>query len=63
MKIVTTSVTQEANKVLDTAEKKLYYLIIQNNKGRKMIVNVGKKTHDDVLALNMEEDGTQKLPI
>lgn len=51
MKIATTTVTQSANEVLGVELKNLYYLIIENNEGKKMIVNVGKKTHDNVNAL------------
>lgn len=48
--IATTSVTQSANEILGTEEKTLYYLIIENSKG-KMQLNVGKKTHDEVKKL------------
>lgn len=63
MKIVSTSVKQEANKVLGTEEKTLYYLIIENSKGARVNINVGKKTHDEVMALNEEEMGVKKLPL
>lgn len=46
-KITTTSVTQTANEILGTPEKKLFYLIIETPKG-KMQLNVGQKTHDEV---------------
>lgn len=55
MKVTTTSVTQTANEVLGTAERKLYYLIIENSKGEKMTINVGQKTHDQVLTLVASE--------
>lgn len=51
MTIKTTSVSQGANKELGTEEKILYYLIVQNNINKKLVVNVGKKTHDSVQAL------------
>lgn len=60
MKITTTSVSQTANEVLGTAAKELYYLIIENNKGKKLVVNVGKKTHDSVLELTKEEQPVKK---
>lgn len=49
-KITTTSVTQTANEILGTKEKKLYYLLIETAKG-KMQLNVGEKTHDEVKKL------------
>lgn len=55
MKIQTTSVTQTANEVLGTKEKKLYYLIIENSKGEKLTVNVGQKTHDEVMKLSKND--------
>lgn len=55
MKVTTTSVTQTANEVLGTPERKLYYLIIENSKGEKMTINVGQKTHDQVLTLVASE--------
>lgn len=62
MKIQTTSVTQTANEILGTKEKKLYYLIIENNKGNKLTINVGEKTHDQVKELAAAEQQAQ-LPI
>lgn len=61
MTIETTSVTQTANAVLGTPEKKLFYLIIKNSKGNQMIVNVGEKTHNQVNQLVEEEKGVTKL--
>lgn len=61
MTIETTSVTQTANAVLGTPEKKLFYLIIKNSKGTQMIVNVGEKTHNQVNQLVEEENGVTKL--
>lgn len=55
MTIETTVVKQEGNEVLGTKEKNLYYLIIKNKKGGKLVVNVGEKTHKEVSALNEEE--------
>lgn len=59
MKIQTTTVTQTANEVLGVEVKNLYYLIIENNEGKKMIVNVGKKTHDSVNALVLDEQSKE----
>lgn len=58
MKIKTTSVTQSANEVLETKEKKLYYLIVENSRGEKLTINVGQKTHDEIkkLAANDEPE-------
>lgn len=50
-KVTTTKVTQTANEVLGTAEKTLYYLILEVEGKEKMVVNVGEKTHDKVLEL------------
>lgn len=57
MTIETTTVEQTANETLGTPAKKLYYLIIKNTKGNKLIVNVGQKTHDQVQTLTKEEGG------
>lgn len=59
MKIQTTTVTQTANEVLGVEIKNLYYLIIENNEGKRMIVNVGKKTHDSVQALVLDEESKE----
>lgn len=48
MKIAVTSVTQTASEILGTKEKKLYYLIVENDKGGKLVINVGEKTHNEV---------------
>lgn len=61
MKINTTSVKQEANAVLGTETKNLYYLIIENNIGKKLVVNVGQKTHDQVQQLIATESVPEKL--
>lgn len=57
MKISVTQVKQAANKVLETEEKTLSYLVIENSKGEKLVVNVGGKTHDGVLKLIENEKG------
>lgn len=51
MKIAVTTVTQTANELLGVQTKNLHYLIVENNDGKKIIINVGKKTHDNVQAL------------
>lgn len=48
MKIQTTTVSQTANEILGVEAKNLYYLILETKKGEKLIINVGKKTHDNV---------------
>lgn len=52
--VQTTSVTQTGNEVLGTKEKNLYYLIIKNEKGGQLVINVGQKTHDEVKKLTNE---------
>lgn len=59
MKITTTSVTQTGNEILGTEERNLYYLIVENDKGSKLVINVGKKTHDQVQKLKNEEEGKE----
>lgn len=61
MKIQTTTVTQTSNEVLGTPEKKLYYLIITNEKNEKLVVNVGEKTHDGVKKLLGEDETKLKI--
>lgn len=48
MKIETTSVRQPGNETLGTQDKVLYYLILMNDTGEKLVINVGQKTHDRV---------------
>lgn len=55
MTIETTTVEQTANAVLKTEAKTLYYLIIKNKKGEQMVINVGKKTHEEVTKLNKND--------
>lgn len=50
LEVTTTKVKQEANEVLGTKEKELYYLIIGEG-DNKLIINVGQKTHDSVAIL------------
>lgn len=49
-KVVTASVTQSANELLGMETKTLYYLVIETQTG-KLQINVGKKTHDEVLKI------------
>jgi hypothetical protein len=51
MKIATTQVQQSANEVLGVEVRNLYYLLIENTEKKRLIINVGKKTHDNVQAL------------
>lgn len=55
MKVTTTSVEQTANEILGTPAKTLWYLIIENNKGVKLVVNVGEKTHNKVSEMTAAE--------
>lgn len=55
MKVTTTNVTQSANEILGKKETVMYYLIVENNIGKKLIINVGKKTHDEIQLLNETE--------
>lgn len=55
MTISTTTVKQSANEVLGTTERTLYYLIIENKKKEKIIVNVGEKTHKGVIELTKND--------
>jgi len=55
MKISTTSTTQTANEVLGSKEKTLYYLIIENSKKEKLVINVGEKTHNSVVNLQKND--------
>jgi uncharacterized protein YpmB len=58
MTITSTTVQQTASEELGTPTKDLYYLIIKNSKNQKLIINVGKKTHEQVQAL-LKEDETE----
>lgn len=55
MKITATSVKQPGNETLGTKDKELYYLVIENKKAEKVVVNVGKKTHDSVQELTKND--------
>lgn len=55
MKVTTTTTTQTANEVLGKKEQKLYYLILENKKGEKHIINVGEKTHNKVEELTKND--------
>jgi hypothetical protein len=59
MTITSTTVQQTANEELGTPAKDLYYLIIKNNQNKKLIINVGKKTHEQVQELLKTE---QEVP-
>lgn len=48
MKIATTLVQQSANELLGKKATNLYYLIVENSKGEKLVINVGEKTHNSV---------------
>lgn len=48
MTIKTTTVTQSANEILGVEARNLYYLILETEQGQKYVINVGKKTHDNV---------------
>lgn len=63
MKIETTTVNQLANEMLGTKNKELYYLIISNEKGGKLVVNVGEKTHNEVKRLQNEELNKEPEPV
>lgn len=56
MKINTTTVTQGSNEVLGVKERTLYYLIIENIKNEKLVINVGQKTHESVQKLLKGEE-------
>lgn len=42
-----TQITQSANELLGKKETKLYYLLVETDKG-KLTINVGQKTYDEV---------------
>lgn len=58
MKVTTTSVTQTANAILGKTETTLYYVIVENNIGKKHIIGVGKKTADAIQLL-IETEGQE----
>lgn len=55
LEVNTTSVTQTANELLGQKEKSLYYLIIGEG-DKKLVINVGQKTHDSVKELTKPRD-------
>lgn len=58
LQVDTTKVKQEANAVLNTTEKTLYYLLIGTGE-TKTVINVGEKTYVTVSKLIAE--ATKKL--
>lgn len=56
MKVNVTTVTQTANKLLGTEEKTMYFLILEEGT-EKLVINIGKKTHDRVLDLTKPKGG------
>lgn len=54
-----TTVTQSSNEDLGRKENILYYLVIVTDKG-KTVINVGKKTHDNIKYLTTDEKGSKK---
>lgn len=58
LQVDTTKVKQEANAVLNTTEKTLYYLLIGTGE-TKTVINVGEKTYVTVSKLITE--ATKKL--
>lgn len=59
--VTTTKTVVPANDVLGQNSRTLYYLIIKTEKGQK-IINIGEKTHDEIMKL--EQDEVQpKLPL
>lgn len=55
----TTKVKQDANSVLGTAEKTLYYLLIGTGE-TKAVINVGEKTYATVSKLLAKESLNEK---
>lgn len=55
MKIQTTTTVQTGSEILGTKDRNLYYLVIENANGKKMIINVGEKTHKQVQELVNDE--------
>lgn len=62
MKVNVTTVTQTANKLLGTEEKTMYFLILEEGT-EKLVINIGKKTHDRVLDLTKTKAETANVPI
>jgi hypothetical protein len=63
MKVTTATVQQTANEVLGAAAKTLYYLVIENDKKEKHIINIGEKTHNKIQELiKQETPAKQKEP-
>lgn len=61
-RVVTTYVEQTANEVLGTAAKKLYFLIIETPVG-KIQINVGQKTHDEVVKLTVPRETSTTIQV
>lgn len=50
IEVTTTSTKQEANDILGTPAKTIYYLIIGEGEN-KVVIHVGQKTHDSIKTL------------
>lgn len=71
MKITVAKATQTAIPQLGKEEKTLYYLIVENIKGKNTVLNVGEKTYTGVQeliaqeerAINFEEEHAEQLKL
>lgn len=60
--VQTTYVEQTANELLGTKAKRLYFLVIETPNG-KLQINVGQKTHDEVVKLTVPRETSTKIQI